>query len=107
MQLMKLPWLKPEKPIPLDVHVIWLPDGMSCDGDTVSVTAAEQPPIEDLILGNIPGIPKVVLHNRVLAYEQGGDTFMDWLYKAEKGKLEPFVLVIEGSIPNEKIKKEG
>ena len=26
---------------------------------------------------------------------------------AEKGKLDPFVLVVEGSIPNEKIKKEG
>ena len=26
---------------------------------------------------------------------------------AEKGQLEPFVLVVEGSIPNEKIKKEG
>src|SRR6185312_7705852 len=63
--------------------------------------------IEDLILGNIPGIPKVVLHNRVLAYENGGDDFMEWLYKAEKGKLDPFVLVIEGSIANEKIKKEG
>ena len=25
----------------------------------------------------------------------------------KKGKLEPFVLVVEGSIPNEKIKKEG
>ena len=26
---------------------------------------------------------------------------------AEQGKLDPFVLVVEGSIPNEKIKKEG
>ncbi|MGA9883310.1 MAG: hypothetical protein WBQ34_06305 [Candidatus Acidiferrales bacterium] len=80
---------------------------MSCDGDTISVTAAEQPSIEDLILGAIPGIPKVVLHNRVLATEQGGEEFMAWLYKAERGQLSPFVLVIEGSIPNEKIKREG
>jgi hydrogenase small subunit len=107
VRLISLPWLKPEKPAPIDVHVIWLPDGMSCDGDTVSVTAAEQPSIESLILGAIPGIPKVVLHNRVLAYEQGGEDFMSWLYKAEKGELTPFVLVIEGSIPNENIKKEG
>ena len=107
MPLLSLPFIKPEKPAPIDVHVIWLPDGMSCDGDTVSVTAAEQPSIEDLILGAIPGIPKVVLHNRVLAKEQGGQEFMEWLYKAEKGVLTPFVLVIEGSIPNEEIKKEG
>jgi hydrogenase small subunit len=107
MRLISLPWLKPEHPLPIDVHVIWLPDGMSCDGDTISVTAAEQPSIEELIMGAIPGIPKVVLHNRVLAYEQGGDDFVNWLHKAEQGRLTPFVLVIEGSIPNEKIKDEG
>ncbi|MGH9406969.1 MAG: hydrogenase expression protein HypE [Terriglobia bacterium] len=96
-----------KKPAVEDVHVIWLPDGMSCDGDTISVTAAEQPSIEDAILGAIPGIPKVVLHNRVLAAEQGGDAFMQWLYKAEREELSPFVLVIEGSVPNEQIKSEG
>jgi len=107
MSLSSLPSQKPGQPALEEVHVIWLPDGMSCDGDTVSVTAAEQPSIEDLILGAIPGLPKVVLHNRVLAYEQGGAEFMEWLYKAERGELNPFVLVIEGSIPNEKIKAEG
>ncbi len=53
-----------------------------------------------------PGLPKVHLHNPVLAYEIGDD-FMKFWYEAEKGKLDPFVLVVEGSIPNEKIKKEG
>nr|MDQ2899151.1 hydrogenase expression protein HypE [Acidobacteriota bacterium] len=48
----------------------------------------------------------VHLHNPVLAYEVGDD-FMKNFYLAEEGKLEPFVLVVEGSIPNEKIKKEG
>ena len=46
------------------------------------------------------------LHNPVLAYENGDD-FMKFWYMAEKGQLDPFVLVVEGSIPNEKIKKEG
>ena len=32
---------------------------------------------------------------------------MTWWYKAERGELDPFVLVVEGSIPNEKIKSEG
>jgi len=32
---------------------------------------------------------------------------MDWFYKAERGELDPFVLVFEGSVPNEKIKSEG
>ena len=95
------------KPSPVsDVHILWITAGLSCDGDSVSVTAAEQPSIEDVLLGAIPGLPKVHLHNPVLAYENG-DEFMQFFYDAEKGLLDPFVLVVEGSIPNEKIKKEG
>ena len=89
-----------------DVHVIWMTGGLSCDGDSVSVTAAMQPSIEDIVLGAIPGLPKVHLHNPVLAYEVGDDFMKHW-YLAEEGKLDPFVLVIEGSIPNEAIKREG
>jgi hydrogenase small subunit len=80
--------------------------GLSCDGDTISITAASQPSIEDVILGAIPGLPKVLLLNPVLAYEVG-DNFMSWWYKAERGEIDPFVLVVEGSIPNEAIKEEG
>ncbi|GCE08434.1 hydrogenase expression protein HypE [Dictyobacter aurantiacus] len=89
-----------------EVHIIWMTAGLSCDGDTISVTAASQPAIEDVLLGAIPGLPKVYLHNPVLAYETG-ENFMGWWYKAERGELDPFVLVVEGSIPNEKIKTEG
>jgi hydrogenase small subunit len=91
-----------------EVHVLWSPDGLSCDGDTVSVTAATQPSIEDVLLGAIPGLPKVHLHNRCLAPSQGGAEYMKVWFDAAEGKLDaPFVLVIEGSIPNEKIKSEG
>src|ERR1043165_1723879 len=41
-----------------EVHVLWLNDGMSCDGDSVSITAASDPSIEDIVLGAIPGLPK-------------------------------------------------
>src|SRR6201996_9500446 len=84
---------------PAEVHILWITAGLSCDGDSVSVTAAEQPSIEDVLMGAIPGLPKVHLHNPVLAYENG-DEFMKFFYEAEKGILEPFVLVVEGSIPN-------
>src|ERR1700749_2624752 len=87
-------------------HIVWMTTGLGCDGDSVSVTAASQPSIEDVVMGAIPGLPKVHLHNPVLAYECGDD-FMKYFYMAEEGNLEPFVLVIEGSIPNEKIKREG
>jgi hydrogenase small subunit len=91
-----------------EIHILWTPDGMSCDGDTISVTNAEQPSIEDVLLGVIPGLPKVHLHNRVLAYEQGGEDFLEVWRAAAEGRLgAPFILVVEGSIPNEEIKREG
>ena len=89
-----------------EIHILWITAGLSCDGDSVSVTAAMQPSIEDVVLGAVPGLPKVHLHNPVLAYEVGDD-FMKYWHLADQGKLEPFVLVVEGSIPNEKIKEEG
>src|SRR4051794_31464282 len=97
----------PVQPSPVkEVHILWITAGLSCDGDTVSVTAAEQPSIEDVVMGAIPGLPKVHLHNPVLAYEVGGE-FMKFFYDAERGHLEPFVLVVEGSIPNERVKSDG
>jgi hydrogenase small subunit len=89
-----------------EVHIVWMTAGLGCDGDSVSITAATQPSIEDVILGAIPGLPKVYVHNPVIAYENGDD-FLKYWYLAAEGKLDPFVLVVEGSIPNEKIKKEG
>src|SRR3954466_6185995 len=86
--------------------VPWLTPGLSCDGDTVSVTGASQPSLEDVVLGIIPGLPKVRLHHSVLATE-AGEAFLVPFRKAVDGKLGPFVLVVEGSIPNEKNKAEG
>src|SRR5271155_3569132 len=98
---------KTQRPSPVsDVHILWITAGLGCDGDSVSITAATQPSIEDVVMGAIPGLPKVHLHNPVLAYEVG-DEFMKFFYDAAEGNLEPFVLVVEGSIPNESIKSEG
>ena len=63
-----------------DVHIVWITAGLGCDGDTISITNAEQPSIEDVVLGAIPGLPKVHLHNPVLAYEVG-DEFIEYFYK--------------------------
>ena len=81
---------------------------MSCDGDSVSITAAGQPSIEDVLLGAIPGLPKVHLHNKVLSPTLGGEEFLLPFRQAARDELDaPFVLVIEGSIPNENINGEG
>jgi hydrogenase small subunit len=89
-----------------EVHILWTSEGMSCDGDTVSVTAATLPSLEDVVLGAIPGIPKVHLHNKVLAYETG-EGFTRAFHQAAADELGPFVLVVEGSVPNENINGDG
>ena len=68
-----------------EVHVVWITAGLGCDGDSVSITAATQPSIEDVLLGAIPGLPKVHLHNPVLAYENGDD-FMKFLVRGRGGQ---------------------
>ena len=88
------------------IHILWLTAGLGCDGDSISITAATQPSLEDLVLGVIPGVPQIVLHHPVLAYETGDDFLKHW-YQADRGELDPFILVVEGSIPNESIKAEG
>jgi hydrogenase small subunit len=94
-------------PVVEELDILWITAGLSCDGDTVSITAAQQPSIEDVLLGNIPGLPKVNLHNPVLA-RAVGDEFLQPFRLAAEGRLgRPYVLVVEGSIPNEKNKTEG
>jgi hydrogenase small subunit len=88
------------------IEVLWITAGLGCDGESVALTAATQPSIEDLVLGGLPGLPKVNFHNPFYAYENG-DEFMLFLDRAEQGKLDPFILIIEGSMPNEEIKDEG
>jgi hydrogenase small subunit len=70
------------------------------------MTASSQPSIEDLVSGGIPGIPKIRFHNPFLAYEVGED-FLKFFYDAASGRIDPFILVIDGSIANEKNKADG
>ena len=94
-------------PAPLEtIHVLWITAGLGCDGDTIAITAATNPSLEDLVLGAIPRIPKVELHNPVLAYDVG-DRFLEPFERAAEGRLGPFILVVEGSIPDETTKDEG
>jgi hydrogenase small subunit len=93
------------KPDLKEVHIIWMNDGMSCDGDSISITAATLPSLEDVVLGAIPGLPKVHLHNPDLSYEVG-DELMAYWHQAARGEID-FVLVMEGSVPNEQLSGEG
>src|SRR5215212_3447131 len=82
------------------VHVFWLA-GMSCDGCSVAVTGATNPSVEDLLAGNIPGLPRAVLHHPVLSVAAGAG-FTRAFGDAADGTLgAPYVLVIEGSVPDD------
>ena len=35
------------------VHILWINAGLSCDGDSVALTAATQPSIEEIALGKL------------------------------------------------------
>src|SRR5436305_5725121 len=85
-----------------EVHILWISEGMSCDGDSVSITAAGQPGIEDVLLGAIPGLPKVHLHNKLLSPTLGGAEFLAPFRQPARGELHPpFGLLIEGAMPHE------
>ena len=64
------------------VHVFWLA-GMSCDGCSIAVTGATNPPIENLLAGTVPGLPQLILHHPVLAVEAGSE-FTESFYQAAR-----------------------
>src|ERR1043166_9149769 len=63
-----------------EIEVLWITAGLGCDGDTIAITAATQPSLEDILLGALPGIPQVKLHNPFLSYENGED-FLEPFYR--------------------------
>jgi hypothetical protein len=56
-----------------EFDILWITAGLGCDGDTIAMTAATQPSIEEILLGGIPWIPKVRLHNPFLTYDNGAE----------------------------------
>lgn len=88
-----------------EVHAFWL-SGMSCDGCSIAAVGATQPAVEQLLLGSIPGMPKVVLHHSVLSVD-AGEAFMADYHKASRGELgAQFVVIYEGSIADESMISE-
>ncbi len=93
--------------VPLDhVSVYWFA-GMSCDGCSIAVTGATSPPIEKLLLGQIPGLPRLILHHPVLSVDAGAQ-FMQHYRDAAEGRLDaPYVIILEGSVPDERRSGDG
>jgi len=89
----------PDGPLNI-VHVFWIA-GMSCDGCSIAASGATNPSVEDLLLGRIPNLPKVVLHHPVLS-PGAGTEFIRPFRAAINGTLgAPYVVVLEGSVPDD------
>jgi hydrogenase small subunit len=89
-----------------EIDILWITAGLGCDGDTIAMTGATQPSIEEILAGAIPGIPRVKLHNPLLAFATG-EEFLEPFRLAAHGDFGPFILVVEGSIPDETNKHGG
>ena len=48
-----------------EIDILWMTAGLGCDGDTIAMTGATQPSIEDIVTGALPWIPKVKFYNRI------------------------------------------
>jgi hydrogenase small subunit len=94
------------EPAMAPINVLWITSGLGCDGESVAITAATSPSLEDLLRGCMPGMPPLILYNPLLAYENGED-FMRVFFEAAEGRLSRFILVLEGSVPNEEVSGEG
>lgn len=88
------------------IHVIWLP-GLACTGCTISLLNASHPSVLDLLTGFIPQAAGVTLDYHSTIMLQWGDEALEAVNAAEKGDLEPFVLVLEGAIPDESIAEKS
>ena len=90
-----------------EIEILWITAGLGCDGETIALTGATQPSLEDLVLGGMPvdaedHLPQSAARARKRRRVPGG------LPSARpRATLGPFILVVEGSIPDEQNKAEG
>jgi len=89
-----------------EIHVFWLA-GMSCDGCSIAVTGATSPSVESLLAGSIPGMPRAVLHHPVLSVAAGHDFIRPFRHAVEGTLGAPYVVVLEGSVPDDQALEEG
>ena len=90
-----------------EIDILWITAGLGCDGDTIAMTGATQPSIEDIVTGALPWIPKVNFHNPFPGLRKWRRICEAVPRCRRRQDGRPFILVVEGSIPNENNKSEG
>ena len=43
-----------------EIDILWITAGLGCDGDTIAMTAATQPSLEESARAGFPGLPKSI-----------------------------------------------
>jgi hydrogenase small subunit len=89
-----------------EIDVLWITAGLGCDGDTIAMTAATQPSIEELVQGAMPWIPKVKLHNPFSRWPTA-TSFCGPSIKRQKAKSRLLFSWSKARFPNEQNKEEG
>jgi hydrogenase small subunit len=88
--------------MPQPINLIWL-QGQGCTGDTVALISARDPSLVDVMTGILPEVEgiNIAFHPTIMA--PWGEKALVVLEQAKQGKLDPFVLVLEGAVPSEEI----
>ncbi len=83
-----------------EINIVWF-EAQDCAGNTTALIQAADPDILDILGGASslagPGTVKLLFHETVMP--EWGESALNILRKAAAGKLDPFVLVLEGSVP--------
>lgn len=82
------------------INVIWL-QGQGCTGDTVALISARDPSLVDVLTGVLPEVSGINLAFHPTIMAPWGEKALGPLEDAKAGKLDPFVLVLEGAVPTE------
>ncbi|MDK2372265.1 MAG: twin-arginine translocation signal domain-containing protein [Candidatus Korarchaeota archaeon] len=84
------------------VNLIWF-ESQDCAGNTISMIEGSAPDLIQVLVGENPAIGpgkvRVVFHETIMP--EWGEAAIEYLHKAEAGELDPYVLVLEGSFPDE------
>lgn len=56
--------------------------------------------------GTVAGLPRIALVHPALSFESGAE-FIDQLQQAERGALGAYALIVEASVPDERLARDG
>ena len=89
------------------INLVWL-QGQGCTGDTVALISAREPSLVDALTGILPEVSEIKLAYHPTVMAPWGEGALSVLDDAKEGKLDPFVLILEGAVPDEdKAEKKG